>query len=143
MSNNNCSKQNFVFDGTNAMEYMRICKQQDVESAKNSVLFNDWIDKHISYYCNRDGSVVISYTENKINNILTHKGYQAVIEFSVEDMLLFGKVLDIDDKIIFEIDDPAKTESIFHKVIDDYLEFCKENDKEPCKPLLINDKEEF
>ena len=69
-----------------------------------------------------------------MNNILVYNGYRAVIEFSTEDMALFGKVLDIDDKVIFEIDTPDEAESIFHEVIDDYLEFCKENNKEPCRP---------
>lgn len=69
-----------------------------------------------------------------MNNIIEYKGYQSIIEFSVEDMTLFGKVLDIDDKIIFEIENPNDAFSVFKEVIDDYLEFCKENDKVPCKP---------
>ena len=69
-----------------------------------------------------------------MNNIIEYKGYQALIEFSAEDTTLFGKVLDVDDKIIFEIDNPSDAKLIFKEVIDDYLEFCKENNKEPCKP---------
>lgn len=67
-------------------------------------------------------------------NILEYKGYQSIIEFSAEDMTLFGRVLDIDDKIIFEIENPNDALSVFKEVIDEYLEFCEENDKEPCKP---------
>lgn len=69
-----------------------------------------------------------------MSNIIDYRGYQAVIEFSSEDSTLFGKVMDIDDKIIFEIDNPCNAESIFQEVIDDYIELCKENSKEPCKP---------
>lgn len=69
-----------------------------------------------------------------MNNVVNYKGYQAIIEFSSEDSTLFGKVLDIDDKIIFEIDNPCNTMSIFKEAIEDYLALCQENSKEPCKP---------
>lgn len=69
-----------------------------------------------------------------MNNIIEYNGYQALIEYSAEDATLFGKVLDVDDKIIFEIDNPSEASSILKEVIDDYIEFCKENDKTPCKP---------
>lgn len=69
-----------------------------------------------------------------MNNIIEYKGYQAVIEYSAEDATLFGKVMDIDDRILFEIEDPSKAEEVFKDVIEDYLEMCKEVSKEPCKP---------
>ena len=69
-----------------------------------------------------------------MSNIVEYRGYQAVIEYSAKDATLFGKVMDIDDRIIFEIEDPSKTEEIFKSVIDDYIEMCKEVSKEPCKP---------
>ena len=70
-----------------------------------------------------------------MNNIIEYKGYQAVIEYSAEDATLFGKVLDVEDRIIFEIDNPSEANSLFKEVIDDYIEFCKANNKEPCKPF--------
>lgn len=69
-----------------------------------------------------------------MNNIIEYKGYQAIIEYSAEDATLFGKVLDVDDKIVFEIENPSEASEVFREIIDDYLEFCKENNKEPCKP---------
>ncbi len=45
-----------------------------------------------------------------------------LIEYSAEDSTLFGKVLDVDDKIIFEIDNPSEASSVFKAVIDDYME---------------------
>lgn len=66
--------------------------------------------------------------------VMKYKGHRAAVEFSVEDMALFGKILDIDDVVIFEIADPNDAFSVFKEVIDDYLDFCKENDKVPCKP---------
>ncbi|MBQ9482773.1 MAG: type II toxin-antitoxin system HicB family antitoxin [Ruminiclostridium sp.] len=69
-----------------------------------------------------------------MNSTIEYKGYQALIEYSVEDSVLYGKVLDIDDKIIFEIERPSDAAKIFKDVIDDYLELCRETNKEPNKP---------
>lgn len=60
MLNSNFPNQNFVFNGTDAIEYMRICTQQDIEATKNSILFDDWINEHSSYSYTSDGSVIIS-----------------------------------------------------------------------------------
>lgn len=68
-----------------------------------------------------------------MSNLIEYKGFYAKIEYSSEDNILFGKVQDVTDSIIFEIDDPKKTNDIFHQVIDDYLQMCEEIGKEPCK----------
>lgn len=57
---NNFPNQNFVFNGTNAIEYMKICTQQNIEATKNNMSFDIWIDEHVSFTSNRDGSVTIS-----------------------------------------------------------------------------------
>jgi len=69
-----------------------------------------------------------------MKNILEYKGYQAIIEYSAIDAALFGRVMDIEDEIIFEIENPSEAERIFKEVVDDYLEMCKEVNKEPDKP---------
>ena len=66
-------------------------------------------------------------------NILEYKGYQAIIEFSSEDSALYGKVIDIDDKILFEIEDPNLAFEVFKNTIDWYLELCKEEGITPDK----------
>lgn len=58
---------------------------------------------------------------NNMNNIIEYNGYQAVIEYSVEDATLFGKVMDVDDIILFEIEDPGKAKEVFKDVIEDYI----------------------
>lgn len=68
------------------------------------------------------------------NNIMEYKGYQAEVEFDVDDGLLYGKVMDINDSIIFEIERQSMAMDTFIKVIDEYLTFCDENNKEPAKP---------
>lgn len=59
------------------------------------------------------------------NNIFEYKGYRASIEFSAEDSTLYGKVLDIDDKILFEIENPNLAFEVFKATIDEYLESRK------------------
>lgn len=57
---NNFPNQNFVFSGTDAAEYKKICTQPNVEATKNSILFDAWINEHSSHSYNSDGSVTIS-----------------------------------------------------------------------------------
>jgi predicted HicB family RNase H-like nuclease len=71
-------------------------------------------------------------------NIIEYKGYQAKIEYSSEDKVFFGKVLDISDTIIFEINNSNEVESVFKNVIDDYLDMCSKINKEPSKKFSGN-----
>lgn len=66
-------------------------------------------------------NIIYELTE-ETNNIIEYNGYQALIEYSAEDSTLFGKVLDIDDKVIFEIDNPKDAIAIFKEIINDYME---------------------
>lgn len=66
-----------------------------------------------------------------MSNILEYKGYIASIEFSAEDMCLFGKVEYINDLILFDGKDSSELESAFHEAVDSYLSLCKERGTEP------------
>lgn len=68
-----------------------------------------------------------------MGNVLEYKGYQAKIEYSVEDNLLHGKIEGIRDLVNFESASAGEIEEEFHSAVDDYLEFCKEVGKEPDK----------
>ena len=68
-----------------------------------------------------------------MNSVLRYKGYSARPEFSVDDKVFYGKILGIDDLVDFYTADAGKLEEEFHAAVDDYLEFCKEVGKEPCK----------
>ena len=54
--------------------------------------------------------------------ILKYKGYRGSIEFSVEDNLYFGKVLNIDDLISYEGKTVEELEENFIEAIEDYLD---------------------
>ncbi|WP_207422758.1 type II toxin-antitoxin system HicB family antitoxin [Desertivirga brevis] len=59
-----------------------------------------------------------------------YKGYIGVVEYSNEDSIFHGKILDIEDLVTFEAESLAETEKLFEDTVDDYLETCKELGKE-------------
>jgi predicted HicB family RNase H-like nuclease len=67
--------------------------------------------------------------------ILEYKGFQGSVEFSLENNILYGKILHIDDLISFEADSPAGLYDSFVESVEDYLETCVELGVEPNKPF--------
>jgi len=70
----------------------------------------------------------------KADNYLHYKGFVGSVEFSEEDGVLHGKVVGIKALISYEGDSVSAITQDFHNAIDEYLNFCAENDKEPEKP---------
>ncbi|MCI8404410.1 MAG: type II toxin-antitoxin system HicB family antitoxin [Clostridia bacterium] len=66
-----------------------------------------------------------------MSNTLTYKNYIGTVNFSEEDGVFFGKVIGITDSISFEGDSVDSLVEDFHNAVDEYLEFCAENNKEP------------
>ena len=66
-----------------------------------------------------------------MNNTMEYKGYIGVIEFSVEDMLFYGKVQGIRSLISYEGSDASELVNDFHNAIDTYLENCRKEGIEP------------
>lgn len=64
-----------------------------------------------------------------------HKGYIGTMEIDVDDNILCGKILYIQDLIMFEGDDPKSLQIAFEEAVDDYLETCAEINKAPDQPL--------
>ena len=69
-----------------------------------------------------------------MNELLEHKGYQGTVEYSIEDNLLFGKVLGIRGLISYEGVNLAALKKDFADAIDDYLLACEQEGREPMKP---------
>jgi predicted HicB family RNase H-like nuclease len=63
-----------------------------------------------------------------------YKGYTASVEIDFQAGLLVGRVLDIDDVVMFQADRAADLEQEFHTSVDVYLEVCAEQGKQPSKP---------
>ena len=69
-----------------------------------------------------------------MNNYLHYKGYTGSVEFSEEDEIFFGKVLGIRALILYEGADAKNLIKDFRESIDDYMEMCNAEGREPEKP---------
>lgn len=67
-------------------------------------------------------------------NTLEHKNYRASVEYSSEDEIFVGKVLDIEALILFSADSVQGLKIEFAAAIDEYLEECKREGTEAQKP---------
>jgi len=64
---------------------------------------------------------------------LTYKGYLASVHYSNEDKVFFGKVEGVSDLISFEADNVKDLEKSFQEAVEDYVQTCKEQGKNPEK----------
>lgn len=74
-----------------------------------------------------------------VSNILYYKGYYGKIEYSVEDKVIYGKIMGIHSLISFESESATDIETEFHNAVDDYLSYCEEEGIEPEKTILMED----
>ena len=66
-------------------------------------------------------------------NKLHYKDYMGSVFFSEEDGVFHGKVIGISDSISFEGESVKELTEDFRNAIDEYLEFCVNNNKQPEK----------
>ncbi|BAS67968.1 MAG: type II toxin-antitoxin system HicB family antitoxin [Gammaproteobacteria bacterium] len=66
---------------------------------------------------------------------MEYKGYKAQVNFSEEDQIFWGEVINIGkNKILFESDNAKKIYDEFKASVDFYLETCKKNNNQVVKP---------
>jgi predicted HicB family RNase H-like nuclease len=70
-----------------------------------------------------------------MTTLLEYRGYFGDIEFSEEDEVFHGKLAYIRDLVTFEATDAKGLKQAFHEAVDDYLEFCAEQGRQPDEPL--------
>ena len=63
--------------------------------------------------------------------MLEYKGYHAEIEYDKEDDYYCGKLYGIKDLVMFGGATEEEVEADFHLAVEDYLEFCRADGKEP------------
>ena len=68
-----------------------------------------------------------------MNDSLQYKGYYANVQYSAEDDVLFGSIVGINDLVSFEGTSVKELKQAFYEAVDDYLETCKAQNKEPEK----------
>ena len=66
-------------------------------------------------------------------NTIEYNGYIGSIEYSSEDKCFFGKLEMIDDLVTFEATSANELEENFHAVVDEYIQTCKDLNREPQK----------
>lgn len=66
--------------------------------------------------------------------ILDHKGYAGSIDASLEDDVLHGKILFINDLVTYEGKTLGELRKAFVEAVEFYLDACAENGVEPDKP---------
>jgi predicted HicB family RNase H-like nuclease len=66
--------------------------------------------------------------------ILKYRNYTARVRFSDEDGCYVGKVLGIDDQIVFDGASLDAARSAFEADVDDYIRYCREKGREPQAP---------
>jgi len=52
-----------------------------------------------------------------------YKGYRGSFEWSEEDQVFWGRILDIDDLVTYESKDKMLLVTEYHKAVDDYIAF--------------------
>lgn len=67
--------------------------------------------------------------------LLTYRGYHGTVEYSLEDQVLYGKVIDIKSLISYEGATIKELTEDFKGAVDDYLALCKEHGEKPEKPF--------
>ena len=69
------------------------------------------------------------------NQCFNYKGFNGSIETSLEDGILYGKVLFINDHVSYDADTITALKTEFEAAVDDYLQTCEALNIEPCKPF--------
>ncbi len=67
-------------------------------------------------------------------NTMKHRGYTARIEFDDRDNIFVGRILGIRAIIGFHAETVTDLHTAFVEAVDDYLEICAKNGREPQKP---------
>ena len=67
----------------------------------------------------------IFYSEDPNATHFEHKGFRGTVEYSKYDGVFHGKVLDIEDLIVYRNDSVDNMEFDFFSLVDDYIEACR------------------
>lgn len=67
--------------------------------------------------------------------MLTHRGYVGHVQFDDESEIFHGEVIGIRDVVTFQGKSVTELRQAFIDSIEDYLDFCRQKDREPEKPF--------
>ena len=81
---------------------------------------------------------ILCNAEAALKKTLEYKGYIGTIEYSEEDAVFFGKVMDIRSLLSYEGSDETSLAADFQNAIDEYLEMCEKEGLTPEVPMKGN-----
>lgn len=70
-----------------------------------------------------------------MSTMLEYRGYLGSIEYSDADVVFYGRLEFIRDLVTYEGTDAKGLKAAFHEAVDDYLELCAGQGREPDVPL--------
>lgn len=70
-----------------------------------------------------------------MSNMLNYKGYSGAVQYSQDDRVFHGKVEFVRALISYEGTDVDGLETAFQEAVDDYLELCAEQNRQPEQPF--------
>jgi predicted HicB family RNase H-like nuclease len=70
-----------------------------------------------------------------MSTMLEYKGYFGSVEYSDEDEVLHGRLEFIRDLVTYEGQDARGIKAAFQEAVDDYLELCEAEGREPDVPV--------
>ncbi len=69
-----------------------------------------------------------------MKKLLKHKGFTGSVDIDLDDMSLRGKILFISDLVTYEASTVKEINAEFCAAVEDYLDTCRQLDREPMKP---------
>ncbi|MCK9363975.1 MAG: type II toxin-antitoxin system HicB family antitoxin [Syntrophales bacterium] len=70
-----------------------------------------------------------------MKDTMEYKGYFGSVHYNDDDKAFYGKLEFIRALISYEGTDVVSLRTAFEEAVEDYLEFCRETDKQPEKPF--------
>lgn len=69
-----------------------------------------------------------------MESAISYRNYYAIVKYSPEDEVLYGKVEAINDVVSFEAESVKELKQAFTEAVDSYLATCRQVGKTPDKP---------
>jgi len=68
-----------------------------------------------------------------MKDVILYRNFMGSVHYSTDDEIFYGKIEGINDSISYEGSSVEELKLAFHEAVEDYLELCKVNDKQPQK----------
>jgi predicted HicB family RNase H-like nuclease len=70
-----------------------------------------------------------------MSQTMEYKGYSGSVIYSADDKILHGRIIGIRDAVTYEGTNVRTLEKNFKAAVDEYLNFCKAENKQPDTPF--------